>query len=136
MKFVANRNVENRVFSVELKFTGYGNEDKGVSAESEVEMLKDYGYPKIEVGGTFGTEDKSFILPSKQLELKEGFIVMFSASIDKMQGETEEEKIAAAQERCETFETEIEARIEEAIAKIPVDMTSKFTENHPEELVF
>lgn len=135
MKFEVTRDVENRVFSVSVAFKGYGNEDKGISAEQEVEMFKDYGYPKVEVGSTF-TGDIEFILPSKTMEVKDGFVVSYSASVDRMSGETEEEKIAEARSRCELFESTIETRLAEAIAKVPVDMASSFTQDHPEELVF
>lgn len=137
MKFEVSRNVENRVFSVKIKFKGYGNEDKGVSPEQEIEMIKDLGVQKVQVGGPFGTEGEegAFIIPAKELELADKFEVTYAISMDRIAKPTDEERITEAKARCVKFEEVMEERIRAVLANVE-DIAKDFTENYPEEIVF
>lgn len=135
MKFEVSRDVENRVFSVNIKFKEFGNEL--TPAEVEVEAFKDYGYPKVNTGGAFeGTEGTAlFVLTNKEVELKEGFEITHSVHLDALKEATEAAKIAAAEARCELFEEKVLERIEKAIKAIPMT-TSPFLDDYPKPVVY
>lgn len=133
MKFKITRDVENRIFSTKIEFTGFGNDT--MLAEKEIEMFKDFGYPVINVGGQFvagaGEGADQFVTPEKKVEVREGFAVTYSVSLSKVAGATDEAKIAAAIDRAEAFETEIKARLDVAIAAIK-PLGDEFIEGSPE----
>lgn len=116
MKFKITRDVENRIFSTKIEFDGFGNES--TLPEKEVETFKDFGYPKINVGGNFEADGDTFVTPAKEVEVREGFAVNYSVSLAKVEGATDEVKIAKAIARAEAFETEIKSRLDAAIEAI------------------
>ena len=129
MKFKITRDVENRILSTKIEFVEFGNES--TTPERELEMFKDFGFPKVEVGGQFEADGDTFVAPAKEVEVNKGFVATYSVSLDKVAGATNKDKMEKAIARTEAFETAIQSRIEAEIEKIKSELGEAFVENNP-----
>lgn len=147
MKFVAERKIENRVLSVNIKFDSFGEGD--LTDEQEKALITAFGAPVISVGGEFkGTFDKngqanaegqevSFVRTNKELKLNEKFQVSYELSLDRAkalikEGDAIQDEVTLAVAHCNLFEQEIEARAVIAADELQARSTS-FVEGYPRE---
>ncbi|WP_139995226.1 hypothetical protein [Kurthia sp. Dielmo] len=151
MKFVAERKIENRVLSVNIKFDSYGEGD--LTDEQEKALVSAFGNPVISVGGEFKAkfdekgqfvedpeaigEEVSFIIVNKTAELGENFVASYSIGLDKAAAYINEKSLLKedylqAVARCELFEKTIQDRAVAAADKLQAKSTA-FTTGYPRD---
>lgn len=135
MKFEVSRDIENRVFSVEVGFKEFGSDT--LSAEAETEVYKDFGYPKVDLGGSFESTnfaDATFVLNKKVVEVREGFLAKHSVRLDAIAGANDQEKIAKAEAQCSLFEELMLKRLNDAVTEVQ-SKASGFTDGYPKDVI-
>ena len=135
MKFEVTRDIENRIFTVAVNFKELGSDT--LSAEAELEIYKDFGFPKVDIGGSFESvnfADDTFILNKKIVEVLEGFTAVHTVKLDAMEGDTDQEKIKKAEAQCSLFEEVILKRLGEAVKEVQAK-ASVFSEGYPKDVI-
>lgn len=151
MNFKIERKIENRVFSTKILYVSLGSET--MTADEEKKVFEDFGYPVVDVGGSFSGEVDvidgkvvmsneppawgiGFVHNSDKRKVQEGFSAELRVNIDKIEdhllSDTLDTKLKVAEAQCLIFEETVKQRIEKAIKDI-MDKVTFFEEGYPKE---
>lgn len=153
MNFDVKRELKNGIFFVSIEYSGYG--DESMTAESEADVFKKLGHPRIQAGGVFeGTfklnsetgvvvNDESgsmvrTIMDNKKIVVDESFKADYFINVDRILDSeicpNLPTKEYVAEARCLLVEQEILKRIEDKVIEIKSKMTS-FDEGYPKKTI-
>ena len=107
------RTLENRIFTVQILTENFGIQD--------VRLMRTFGEPVIEIGGTFGVAPNTFILPGSPRRLRSQFPVVqqFDGTVTMT---------PPAQDRATVWGNTIVTRIQTALATLRGNLDTFTTE--------